>query len=115
MCKVKAENCLSWTYLHLVLQRRVSVAFWGFMLTVPNELEVVVISGMLVCMYYKYKCCLDQNFQSREMAFTSFLDKLLHFNVHHMINRSYASLHCKLTFKSKQGFEPLQILFNFDH
>ena len=25
----------------VILQRRVSVVFWGFMLTVPNELEAV--------------------------------------------------------------------------
>lgn len=51
----------------IILQRRISVVSLGFMITVPNGLEVALTPGLLLCMCYNL--CLNQRFQSGGMAF----------------------------------------------
>lgn len=46
----------------IILQRRIFVVSLGFMLKVPNGLEIAVSSGLLVCMCHKHNLCLDEKF-----------------------------------------------------
>lgn len=91
--------------------RRV-VVFWRFLLRAANGLEVTLTSGPFVCVFYKCNHCVDEfSLWGNDFCFLLKED----FNMYHVLKRNCVKLGYMFTFSSKQGFQLLQILLNFDH